>query len=175
MTETQNSHDEKITVLNSEISPEQYGDVKQYYDHLLEQYKLYVASAESTSNKRGLSNTFFLTLHTLIITTLGIMYENGYTVHSKLIIIFILIALLALCWVWIRMNISYKQLNNAKFKVIGAFEENFPAKPFVFAEWKMLGEGKDINLYTPLGDIENLVPGIFAALYILGALVILYD
>lgn len=157
-------------LLNGKVNPENY---KQYHDHLLEQYKIYVATAESVSTKRGLSNTFFLSLNTFILTGLTVLYENGFNLNPVWIIIFPTIALLALCWAWWRLNVSYKQLNSAKFKVIDAFEEHLPARPFVSAEWEMLGEGRKTDLYKPLTDIENWVPAIFAGLYIFGVIVVM--
>ena len=158
----------KNDLINEKISPEKY---EKYHDHLLEQYKIYVATAESVSTKRGLSNTFFLSLNTFILTGLTILYENGFKFDPVWIIIFPAIALLTLCWAWWRLNVSYKQLNSAKFKVIDAFEEHLPARPFVSTEWERLGKGKNPALYKPLTDIENWVPGIFASLYIFGVIV----
>ena len=174
MSENHHKPSLKVSVLNEKITPDNYGDPKQYHDHLLEQYKLYAATAESISARRGLSNTFFLTLHTLIITAIGTFYENGYHPEPKGIVILPLIAFLTLCWAWWRLNTSYKQLNNAKFRVIDAFEQQLPAHPFVSAEWKMLGEGKDPSLYRELSDVENWIPAIFAGLYLLGTINVLY-
>jgi hypothetical protein len=159
---------------NTEVSPKKYGEQKQYYDHIFEQYKLYVETAEATSGRRGLANTFFLTLHTLIITTIGLFFQNGFQIQNKWMIFLPLLACVTLCWAWWRIIKSFKQLNTAKFKVIGEFEKHLPAMPFVSAEWNMLGKGQDPNLYRELTDVENLVPLIFAGLYILGGIVVAY-
>lgn len=159
---------------NKEVTPVNYGEAKQYYDHVLEQYKIYVATAESVSARRGLSNTFFLTLHTLVVTAIATLYENSFRLQPKWIVIMPMIALLTLCWTWWRLNKSYKQLNSAKYKVIDEFERHLPSKPFVSAEWKTLGEGKDPTLYQELTDVENWVPAIFAILYLFGTMIILY-
>ena len=163
----------KSVLWNEEVRPESYGESKQYYDHILEQYKMYVATAESVSSRRGISNTYFLTLHTLIVTAAGILFENNFQFQSKWIVVIPLIGLLTLCWTWWRLNLSYKQINNAKFRVIDEFEKHLPAKPFVSAEWQILGGGKNPKLYRSLSDVENWVPTIFAGLYLLGAILIL--
>jgi len=164
----------KSDLWNEKVTPKNYGESKQYYDHILEQYKMYVATAESVSSRRGLSNTYFLTLHTLIVTALGILYENGFQIQSKWVVFMPLLGLLTLCWTWWRLNQSYKQLNDAKFKVIDEFEKHLPTMPFVSAEWRVLGEGKDPKLYRSLSDVENWVPIIFAGLYAFGSILILF-
>jgi len=164
-----------IKVLNDQRLPGNYGaEPKQYYDHLFEQYKLYVGTAESVSSRRGLSNTFFLTLHTLIIASIGTLYENGFQPQTKWAVILPLIALLTLCWTWWQLNRSYKQLNSAKFSVIDALEKHLPAQPFVSAEWLILGKGEDSRRYRKLTDVEKWVPIIFAFIYLFGAILILY-
>ncbi len=164
-----------VQVLNDKVSPTSYPEPKQYYDHLLELYKLYVATAESISSRRGLSNTFFLTLNTLVVTAVGILIENGLSLQPKWVVVLPLAALLTLCWTWWRLNLSYKQLNIAKYQVIDAFERSLPARPFVEAEWKLLGEGKDSKRYRELTDAENIVPMIFALLYSFAALMLLFS
>ncbi len=55
---------------NEQITPSSYateGD-KNYRTAILEQYKLYVEMADRVSSRRGLTNTFFLTLNTLVFT-----------------------------------------------------------------------------------------------------------
>jgi len=47
----------------------QYGD--QYNEHLLEQYKIYVNSAEKNSEQRLKANEFFLAVNTAIVALLG--------------------------------------------------------------------------------------------------------
>jgi len=174
MLQSHQNSSEEVKILNDKSSPSSYGgEPKQYYDHLLEQYKIYVATAESISSRRGVSNTFFLTLHTLIITAIGSLYENGFHFQSKWFVLLPLIALLTLCWTWWRLNKSYKQLNSTKYKVIDAFEKHLPAHPLVSAEWKILGESDDPGIYRRLTDVESVVPIIFSILYLFGAMLIL--
>lgn len=159
---------------NKDVSAESYSTEEQYQEHLFEQYKIFVEMTDRISIRRNLANTFFLTLHTLLISAAGFMYEKGPKITNKWLNIFPLIAVLALCYVWWRILKAYRQLNTVKFKVIGEYEKRLPASPYWSAEWKALGEGNDPKLYRPLGDIENWVPLVFALLYIAGAVAITF-
>ena len=45
-------------------------------------------------------------------------------------------------------------------------EERLPAGLFYNAEWKALGEGKNLCKYIPLSLIETIVPLAFLGIYI---------
>ncbi len=87
---------------------------------------------------------------------------------SKYFIIFPFIAVLALCYTWWRLVKSYRQLNTAKYLVIGEMEKRLPSSPYWSAEWKALGEGKAPKRYVPLSHVENWIPIIFGGVYIFG-------
>jgi hypothetical protein len=61
---------------------------------------------------------------------------------------------------------SYRNLNSAKFKVIGVLAERLPAHPYFRAEWKALDEGKDWRTYIPLSKAESVVPLAFIVIYV---------
>ena len=132
---------------------------------ILEQYKLYVEMADRISARRSLTNTFFLTLNTAIFAAIGALWKNRLAFPSWLLV-FPLLALLVQCGAWFLLVRSYRQLNSAKYIVIGALEERLPASPYWKAEWKALGEGKDKAKYWPMTHLEQWVPVIFAATYI---------
>jgi hypothetical protein len=132
---------------------------------VLEQYKLYVEMADRISARRSLSNTFFLTLNTAVFAAIGALWKNG-SVASPWPLVFPLLALLAQCAAWFFLVRSYRQLNAAKYTVIGVLEERLPASPYWKAEWKALGEGKDKAKYWPMSHLEQWIPVIFAATYI---------
>jgi len=136
-----------------------------YQSHILEQYKIYAEMADRISARRNLANVFFLTLHTTIIGAVGFSFEKIELINPKWLVTFPIVAIVVLCYVWWRLIKSYRQLNTAKYIVIGELEKKLPASPYWSAEWKALGEGKDPNKYTPLTHLENIVPFIFAILY----------
>jgi hypothetical protein len=159
---------------NSSVLPDDYGINKQYTDHIFEQYKLFIEMADRVSSRRNIANTFFLTLHTFLITAASFLYEKGPKVSFVWFNLFPLVALLILCYVWHRLILSYRQLNEAKYKVIGEYERRLPSSPYWSAEWKALGEGKNAQLYKPLTDLENWVPKFFAVIYIVGTITIIF-
>jgi hypothetical protein len=136
---------------------------------ILEQYKLYVEMADRISARRSLTNTFFLTLNTAIFAAIGASWKNRLAFPSWLLV-FPLLALLVQCGAWFILVRSYRQLNSAKYTVIGVLEERLPASPYWRAEWQALGQGKDKAKYWPLTHLEQWVPVIFAATY-LGAFI----
>jgi len=161
-------------VPNKGISKEFYGQNPKYQDHLLEQYKIYVEMADRISARRNLANTFFLTLHTFLIGIFGFTIKEDIAVQNGWLLLVPLFAVLALCAAWWRLVKSYRQLNTAKYKVIGELEKYLPASPYYAAEWKALGEGKDRKLYIPLTGIEQWVPVIFGFLYSLGYFLLIF-
>lgn len=159
---------------NESITPATYGNDGQYYDHLLEQYKLYVEMANQISERRDRTNAFFLSLNTLIFVIVGFGYENIQRIEPKWVIVFPLLAIIAMCFVWGRLLTSYRQLNSGKYKVIGEFESHLPVSPYWSAEWNVLGKGEKPNLYTPLTHVEIWIPIIFGILYaVLGGIAML--
>ncbi len=142
---------------------DEYDDKGKCKDHVLEQYKLYVEMADRISARRATANTFFLTLNTLVVGALATCAEKS----SHLSIIVVCIAAIVLCYVWKRLINSYRQLNTAKYAVIGELERKLPSSPYWSAEWSALGEGKDPRRYKQLTGVEKGVPIIFMGLYLL--------
>lgn len=131
-------------------------------ESLLEQYKLYVEMADRISQRRGAANTFFLTFNTAIVGALAGFFENV-PPHVS-VAMYVAAAVLAIAWAVLLR--SYRNLNSAKFMVIGVLEERLPANPYYKAEWKALGEGKDWRRYVPLSAIETIVPAVFFVIYL---------
>lgn len=136
---------------------------------LLEQYKLYIELADRVSARRSAANTFFLTLNTAVFTAIGVFWQHPPTASAWLGV-FPAAVLVFQCLVWFWIIRSYRQLNAAKWVVVGALEERLPASPWWRAEWKAVGEGKDPSLYWPITHVEQWVPFAFAVAYIGGFL-----
>ncbi len=131
-------------------------------NHLIEQYKVYVEMTDRISQRRGTTNTFFLTFNTAIVAALAGFYQH---VPSNIsVAVYLAATVMAITWAILLR--SYRNLNTAKFQVIGELEKRLPAQMFYAAEWKALGEGKDYLKYVPLSLIETVVPIIFFAIYI---------
>jgi hypothetical protein len=145
-----------------------------YQNHILEQYKIYVEMADRISARRNLANVFFLTLNTLCITAIGFLLEKISLVDPKWLIIFPLLGLLILCLVWWWLLSSYRDLNSAKYKVVGNLEKKLPSSPYWSAEWNELGKGEDYSKYLPLTALEIIVPIVFGVLYLMVGVYVLF-
>jgi hypothetical protein len=139
---------------------------------VLEQYKVYVEMADRVSARRGLTNTFFLTLNTLILTAVGMFWRERPAAADWYLSVPV-VALLVQCAAWFWLLRSYRQLNSAKYIVIGALEEGLPASPYWRAEWTALGEGRDPSRYWPLTHLEQWTPISFAAIYLAAFVLVL--
>ena len=131
-----------------------------------EQYRLYIEMADRISQRRAVTNTFFLSLNTIVFSVFGAVWAHQPRHISTLGATLVLGVLVGECCAWWMILRSYRQLNTAKYTVIGLLEERLPASPFWAAEWTALGEGKDWRLYMALTHVERWVPFGFALIYV---------
>ena len=139
-----------------------------FQDHFLQQYQTYVEMADRISSRRHATNVFFLTLQSTVITVLGyaIISENKMLINDPIWVgSIILFTMMMFCMAWWLLLRSYRNLNSAKYKVIGKMEASLPSSPYWKEEWKELGEGKDIRKYLPLSVIEQFLPLLFMLIY----------
>ena len=125
----------------------------------LDQYQLAVEMADRVSARRGVANSFFLTVNTALIAVIGGTDLRWYVPVAG-------IAFAASWWALLR---SYRDLNRAKFKVILEMEDRLPVRVYG-DEWTVLQEAgvsrrTRLAKYYELGQIERLVPAVFALLY----------
>lgn len=159
------------TLWNADVSPADYGlSGEKYQNAILEQYKMYVEMADRVSARRTLANTFFLTLNTSIFTVIGVVWSAN-PVATPWWLVIPLLALLGECAAWFYLVRSYRQLNTAKYRVVGELEKRLPASPYWNAEWTALGQGKDKKTYWPLTHLEQWVPVLFGSMYVAGFVV----
>ena len=148
--------------LHTSRGMENYVTKESYQSHLLEQYKLYITSAENISNRRQTANAFFVTVNTVLVSLVG--YLDFGSDKSSSIYWLISVAGIAISYMWYRLIRSYKDLNSAKFKVIHEIEKNLPISPYD-AEWEAVDRGKDSKLYLPFTHIEIYIPWVFAGMH----------
>jgi hypothetical protein len=138
-------------------------------------YKLAVDMADRISGRRGTANAFFLTLQTALAGFVGVLRPATdptkagvlrVDVFGIVMVSTVGVVLSATWWLLLR---SYRDLNEAKFKVILELEKQLPAQPFG-DEWKYLKEDpvkkKFPARYAELNAIERVVPVVFAVVYI---------
>lgn len=155
----------QIRLINAKVNQENYDQQALFRNHVLEQYKLYVEMADKISLRRQQTNTFFISLNTLVLSIFGAICALNVFKLSKtwLILTGVLGILLATTW-WL-IILSYRQLNTGKFKIINEMEGLLPIKPYQI-EWVELKEGKDIRVYFSISHVEQIVPILVAAVYV---------
>jgi hypothetical protein len=154
---------------NEAVGPSDYGESNdRYRQAVLDQYKLCVEMADRVSARRNLTNTFFLSLNSAVVAVVAAVSARTLAITSVLLLSAGLVILIAQCVAWFVIVRSYRQLNAAKYAVIGAFEKRLPAFAYSRAEWGALGEGRDWRKYLPLTHVEQWVPVIFAVAYTVG-------
>lgn len=145
------------------VGEKEYG--QEYKNHLFAQYQLYIESVEKISDRRQNANNYFITINTVLISFLGVLFqakllENVPWVKSLVSVVGIIIC--GIFWFLLR---SYKQLNTGKFKVIHEIEQKLPLGLYDY-EWKVLKEGKDNKVYFPFSHIEMIIPWVFGVAYV---------
>jgi hypothetical protein len=136
----------------------------------LDLYNLTVEMADRTSARRATANTFFVTLHSALVALLGFVRPStskgdvdGFGVA------FIGLAGIIFAVTWWALLRSFRDLNRAKFAVIGEMERQLPAEPFN-DEWKHLRKHEPLSFwkrgYAELGTVERVVPWVFAVIYL---------
>ena len=96
-------------------------------DGYLEIYKLAVEMADRVSARRGVANSYFLTLNTAVLAVIGTVAVRWYLAAAGIV----------LCVAWWALMKNYRDLNRAKFAVILAMEEQLPARVYG-DEWQRL-------------------------------------
>lgn len=134
-------------------------------EHKLEQYKIYVGSAEKVSDRRNNVNTFYLTLTTSITGVIGYVKTNNIQ-NDQYLIIGLSISAILICIYWVNILENYRKLNSGKFKVIHDIEKQLPLNLFDF-EWEKLGRGNNNKLYKKMSNVEKGIPFIFGILFCL--------
>ena len=147
-------------------SKETYGD--SFSTDLLEQYKLYVQSAENVSARRIVSNRYLLTLNAALVALYGLQSAGfGQSYWTLLVpVIGIPVSLL-----WYLIIKSHADLNRIKFDVIHEFEQHLPAAMYKY-EWQLAEEGHG-KAYRAVTTIERWIPILFVALHVVLAIMVI--
>lgn len=143
------------------MNKEDYGN--SYKEHFLEQYKLFVETAEKVSSRRASANNFFIAAHTLLIGIITV-FNPAESIHPIIVLALgVFGGILCYVW-WIALN-SYRQLNGGKYKVIQEMESELPFPTFK-REWDILENGVNREKYRQISKIEKFVPLMFLLPYI---------
>ena len=142
-----------------------FRNTKETYDgpftaDLLEQYKLYVQSAENVSSRRIASSRYLLTLNVALVAVYGFQSSNLDPGWWTLLVPALGIPASVL---WHRIIKSHKDLNDVKFRIIHELEQRLPAALYAH-EWQLANEGRG-KPYRSVTDIERWIPMAFVGLH----------
>ena len=133
---------------------------------LLEQYKLYVQSAENVSARRVASSRYLLTLNVALVALYGFQSSNLSPGWWTVLVPVLGISVSVL---WHLIIKSHKDLNAVKFKIIHELEQWLPATLYAY-EWRLAEEGRG-KPYRSVTDIERWIPLAFLVLHLVLLLV----
>ena len=133
-----------------------------FHADLLEQYKLYVQSAENVSSRRVVSNRYLLTLSAALVAAYG--FQTTFT-ERLIFVVPLAMAGMALSLLWFSIIKSFSDLNTLKFKIIHELESHLPAALYAY-EWQLAQEGQGKS-YWPTTHIEKWMPILFIALHVI--------
>ena len=146
---------------------ETYGE--SFDSSLLEQYKLYVQSAENVSARRVASNRYLLTLNAALVALYGLQ-SAGFGQSYWTLLIPVMGVPISLLWCLIIK--SHADLNRIKFvDVIHELEKHLPASMYKY-EWHLAQEGRG-KTYRAVTTLERWIPILFAALHVVLATMII--
>lgn len=128
---------------------------------ILAQWQTCVEMSNLTSQRRDTMNNIFITLNLALVATVSITWN----IKS----IFVLIAGILLCVLWLFSIRNYKLLNTEKFSVINNLEKELPTQPFN-DEWEKLQKNKK---YMDSTKLEKVLPIMFIVLYGLAIIAII--
>lgn len=122
---------------------------------ILAQWQTCVEMANSVSQRRDAMNNIFVTLNLAIIAAVSLTWD----IKS----LFVLVAGMVICIIWMFFIRNYKLLNTEKFNVINNIEQKLPVKPFN-DEWKKLKSSKK---YVDGTKLERWLPITFISIYVI--------
>lgn len=138
---------------------------------LLEIYKLHSDLADKTSQRRVLTNRYYITLVSAIATALAFLFKLTEIPKTSFLFIALGISIFSIliCFAWITNLESYRQLNELKFEVLHELEEKLPFK-FFKREWDLLKNENDKKSYKRLSKVEKNIPYLLMSPFIIIAL-----
>ncbi len=131
---------------------------------IVEQYKAYLNTIISVSERRVKTSQFYITLNTALFAFISVVIAEKHSIF--LIIITSAVGFLN-SYLWYRAMKSYKAMNFEKYKNLKKIEERLPIQP-VNEEWKSVS--KIINMndkknFQPSAYVEVITPFLFMFLY----------
>ncbi len=137
---------------------------------LLEQYKLYVQSAENVSARRVASSRYLLTVNAALVALYGFQSQ---LLEPLLLNVLVPLPGILVSLLWYRVIASHRDLNAVKFEIIHELERKLPAALYTY-EWRLADGGRG-KRYRSVTDIERWVPLIFLAVHLVPLVVLAWN
>ena len=131
-------------------------------DRTFELYKLYLQTAEKTTDRRGAANTWMLSVNAAITGFYGYLSKGGVPAEQTGVWFWAIpVAGILISLAWFVLIGNYRTLNGAKFKILQELEEDFEVRLFK----------KEYQLYKAdmpysFSSVEQAIPLAFIAFYI---------
>lgn len=141
-------------------------------EELFQQYRLFVESADKISERRNHLNTFFIALHSLLVSGLSLFKT---VIFAYIIPICIFGCILAFLWWYMLCN--YRSLNKAKFRIIQEIEKHLPLNLYC-TEWELYKTRKhrfNPTRYLSFSRLEMILPWLLILVYICLIIITYYN
>ena len=163
------------------MAEKQETDIDQKRNRLTEIYKLQVQQANNISNRRTVTNRFYL----LVMSALAVIFSTFIRQDDQvpfglqkvvpvewIIAIFGMLGI-TLSWIWCLSINSYLRVNSRKYEALKEMEHKLEYN-FFETEWKYLGDQEKKKTYWHRSRIELTTPGFFFGCFVALMLLGLY-
>ena len=132
---------------------------------LLEQYKIFLGTSEDLVSRRQNVNSFYISINSALVAAFSFLLAFDVAPLYKMLTSFMLaIVGIILSISWIKILVSYGDLNSSKMKIISCIEKHLPASLYD-AEWAALSDKLNKRKYVSFTASEKKVPILFIVVY----------
>lgn len=173
---SEKAYDKKVTFeeLSELVKNYETGDYKVFNcdaekidsNILLEQYKIFLQTSEDLISRRQNVNSFYISINSALVTAFSFVLALDMPPVYKLLISLVLVLVGVILSVsWIRILVSYGDLNSSKMKIISCIEKQLPASLYD-AEWAALSDKLNKRKYVSFTNSEKNIPVLFIFVYV---------
>lgn len=140
-----------------------------YYNHILEQYKLYAQILDDHHNRFMNTLKYFISIQIIFFSGFGIIIKNEVDLGLFGTLMF-LITTLSICGVWLLITRSHYKLTTAKHETLEDMEFYLPLKPFHYEWHDKLNLGKS---YLSMRTVFFVLPIVLSIIYLSLTIIVL--
>lgn len=132
---------------------------------LFEQYKMFLQTSETLVERRQTVNNFYISVNSALVALFGAILAFNIDIKYKFVLscIFAFVGIV-LSVSWIKILVSYGDLNASKMKIIRGIEKQLPASLYD-TEWQALSDKLNKKKYISFTSNEKRIPKIFIFIY----------